>query len=432
MSYHCRLKYSLLLFSVLIGLSNVFAKADPLTQEQFNIVANSEEDQTAAVQSYMDAVAEQGGGEARLTAGAYTIKGSLTVPTGVTLAGTWETPHHGVLSKGTVIHAYGGRGNEDGPALIKLTQSSAVKGVTILYPEQELADLQPYPWAIHGSGMHCTVENVTLVNAWQGISMGPEWNELHLIRNVFGCVLRRGVKIDGCTDIGRIENVHFNPHYWPRSKHEGVSNDGNRDLSVAAEMQKRLEAFIFCRTDWEYVVDTFVFGAKIGYHFTANERGGACNGQFLGIGADMSQYGVVADRAQKWGILITNGEFVCGQLRPDQALKRSGILTTENFDGSLQLSNCSFWGFFTHILEENGSGFVSMNQITINNNTPGEPCVLVNGGRASISQSFFNTKGPHVRVNESVVKVGINNNFAPGGVKIENDAGDKVSTNGNE
>src|SRR5688500_2966312 len=186
----------------------------------YGIRADVADDQTAAIQKYLNEVERRGGGEARLEPGQYTIRGSLRAPAGVMLAGAWEMPHHGIITKGTVLMAYAGRGKEDGAALIELSPSSGVRGITICYPEQKLADVQPYPWGIHGKGMHNTVENVTLVNAWQGIAIGPESNELHVIRNVFGCVLRRGVYIDNTSDVGRIENVHFNPHYWPRSGHD--------------------------------------------------------------------------------------------------------------------------------------------------------------------------------------------------------------------
>lgn len=42
-------------------------------------------------------------------------------------------------------------------------------------------------------------------------------------------------------------------------------------------------AFVFARTDWEYVFNTFAFGYAIGYHFIASPQG-SCNGNFLGIG----------------------------------------------------------------------------------------------------------------------------------------------------
>ena len=42
-------------------------------------------------------------------------------------------------------------------------------------------------------------------------------------------------------------------------------------------------SFVFARTDWEYVLNTFSFGYAIGYHFIASKEG-SCNGNFLGIG----------------------------------------------------------------------------------------------------------------------------------------------------
>ncbi len=42
-------------------------------------------------------------------------------------------------------------------------------------------------------------------------------------------------------------------------------------------------SFVFARTDWEYVFNTFSFGYAIGYHFIASKEG-SCNGNFLGIG----------------------------------------------------------------------------------------------------------------------------------------------------
>ena len=49
-------------------------------------------------------------------------------------------------------------------------------------------------------------------------------------------------------------------------------------------------SFVFARTDWEYVFNTFSYGYALGYHFIQT-KSGACNGNFLGIGADMAVRG---------------------------------------------------------------------------------------------------------------------------------------------
>ena len=101
-----------------------------------------------------------------------------------------------------------------GPALFELGHSSAVRGLTVFYPEQSATNIQPYAWTFHLQGHDNTVENVTLINSYNGIRIGPEGNVRHRIRSVYGCALRRGILVDGCSDIGRIENVQFHCHWW--------------------------------------------------------------------------------------------------------------------------------------------------------------------------------------------------------------------------
>lgn len=403
----------------------------PVKATELGIIPNSPDDQTALIQKFLEAVAIRGGGEARLEPGQYVIRGSITVPTGVTLRGAWEQPHHGILTRGTVLMAYGGRGTEEGPALIELNTSSGVKGITVCYPEQALADIKPYPWAIHGQGMHSVVEDVTLVNAYNGIVIGPQWNESHLIRNVYGCVLRRGVLIDGTTDIGRLENVHFNPHLWARSGHAGIPADAkpNPDLAVAAYMQEHLEAFIFGRTDWQSAKDCFVFAAKVGYRFVTTPNG-SCNGQFIGIGADMSQYAVVADAAQGPGILISSGQFVCGVLQ-GKAAPRIGVVTGSAFKSTLQLSNCSFWGDFDSFVRAEGPGRISIDQARMDNS--GAAGIEIIAGRATIRDVWFEkARGPHIVLRKDVKKAVVEGNFAEGGVQIVNEAGAAAVIKDNE
>jgi len=428
------------------------AQADlPKSNSRPDVAANANKDQTAAVQKLLDAAAAKGGGVVRLEAGRYRFDGTISVPMGVSLEGAWAQPHHGILEKGTILEVYGGRGTEEG-AFIKLTDSSGVRGVTVVYPEQTLDNIQPYPWTIHGQGMHNNIENVTLVNSYNGICIGPERNELHTIRNVYGCVLRRGIKISRCTDIGRIENVHFNPHYWPRSGHDGVPKNAkpNTDIAVAIKMQEALEAFIFERTDWQYVHNTFVFAAKIGYLFTGGEQKiDACSGQFHGIGADMCIKAVVFDKVQPAGLLISNGNFVTGRYKKadtiqiDTETETIAIHTTERFTGSVQLSNCNFWGFFTNVIKLEGDGYFSLNQSTI---MPffkqRDSFIKVLEGRAHITGTIFkdneyienpekNDK-PHVYVGKQAKRVVVAENFAEGGVLVDSEVQSNIVQRDNE
>src|SRR5579872_3918414 len=120
------------------------------------VVGDGKTDDTAAIQAALDAMGKTGG-TVFLPSAAYLIAGSLTVPTGVTIQGSWDVPHHGAWDKGTTLLLTGGRGQENGPPAITLRQTSALRGVTMIWPEETADNIVAYPWAVHGVGMHNTV-----------------------------------------------------------------------------------------------------------------------------------------------------------------------------------------------------------------------------------------------------------------------------------
>ena len=133
------------------------------------------------------------GGEVVLPPGQFLIAGSLDVPEGVCLRGSWDAPRHGeAWEKGTTLLITGGQAGRTARRR-SAAGNSALKGVTLLWPGQKWNDIQPYPWGVEGQGHHMTVEDVTLVNAYQGISTGAHDGSLHLIRNIYGVLLRRGI-----------------------------------------------------------------------------------------------------------------------------------------------------------------------------------------------------------------------------------------------
>ncbi|MFH0794621.1 MAG: glycosyl hydrolase family 28-related protein, partial [bacterium] len=118
----------------------------------FGAVGDGKTDCTAAFQRALNAAGATGGGVVNVAAGAYRLGGSLVIPSGVTLQGIWRSPHHSDATYGSLLLATSGRGSEDGPALLELQSSSCVRGLTIMYPDQNVRDIQPYPWTIRGRG----------------------------------------------------------------------------------------------------------------------------------------------------------------------------------------------------------------------------------------------------------------------------------------
>ncbi len=380
--------------------------------------ADGATDATGPIQRLLDRAAKKGG-EVRLPPGQYLISGTLTIPDGVTLRGSWDEPHHGSeWQKGSTLLITGGRGKEDGPAAIEMKANAGLSGFTLLWPEQMAANVVAYPWAIHGHGHHDTVENITLVNAWQGIKMGGPDGSLHLIRNVFGCVLRRGVFVDGTTDIGRIENVHFNPHYWGASHHPSRGTDADYKAAIGG-MTKNLEAFIFGRSDWEYVTNTFVWGAKSGYLFLET-KAGSCNGQFLGIGADFCQVCVRIEKIQPIGLQITNGEFTAFAGDPNTA-----ILTDASAGGAAQFVNCNFWGPLNHVAWLRGTTAVTLSDCHICDATPAG-AILAEKGKVIVRGCVFDRACPAVILGPGVTAAIVAENLQTGGVQVQNGIGTRA------
>jgi len=379
-------------------------------------------DATMPIQQLLDSKVLTGG-EVRLPPGQYLLKGTLTIPSGVTLRGSWSEPHHGeVWDKGSTLLVTTGRGNENGAAAIEMEDNSAVVGFTMLWPDQTPKAITPYPWAILGHGRHESVENVTFVNAYQGIKMGDPDGSLHLIRNVFGCVLRRGILIDNTKDIGRLENIHFNPTYWLDSHSHSLSNnsqDPAQTKSVYDFLTTNLDAFTFGRSDWEYVTNTFVWGAKSGYLFTESPAG-RCNGQFLGIGGDFCQVCVRIDKISEIGIQITNGEFTAFGGYPNSA-----IVTSPEADGAVQLMNCNFWGIKNHVAWMQGSTAVTLGDCHICDKLDAG-AVLAENGRLIVHGCTFDQSCPAVILKVGVKAAIIAENLQPGGLQVDNGVGSKA------
>jgi hypothetical protein len=113
---------------------------------------------------------------------------------------------------------------------------------------------------------------------------------------VQGQAINIGLFVDRTHDIGRIVDVH-----WI------VTYSSERPFIYHQTTHGR--AFVFGRSDWQYVLNTFAYGYAVGYHFVERPEG-ATNGNFVGIGADTcTNHSVLVEQTQSFGVLITNGEF---------------------------------------------------------------------------------------------------------------------------
>jgi len=416
--------YSLFLF-VLFFTTTLFAQS----VKDYGAVGDGQTDDTAPFQKALDAAAASETQTVFVPRGNYRFNGSLTVPQGVTLKGIWESvpAHNGIRDRGmpkptddgTTFLVYGGAGKPDDPAFLTLNTNSTLKGICIYYPEQKEDDVPvEYPYAIAMRGKNPAILDCELLNPYKGIDASK--NERHLIRNISGQPLRLGVFVDAIYDIGRIENVHFNP-WWSMKP------------NLFRWQMENGEAFVFGRTDWQYVLNTFAFGYNIGYRFIQTESG-VCNGNFLGIGADDCYTALVVDQCAPFGLLITNGEFVSFH-GPDPTM----IRVMEQNRGAVRFSNCAFWGPCRQIAVVDGTGTVGFSDCTFvqwgfkdaetgrrKERIP-TPAIQALGGNLMIRGCDFQDPHPKVLLGEKVRKAVITDNIMRGKELIENNAGERAS-----
>jgi hypothetical protein len=404
--------FGLLLFTTLTCFPAT-PSPDAFSVLDYGAKGDGTNDDTIPFQKALNAAAEARGGVVYAPRGNYFFAGHLRVPEAVLLKGVWEAvpSHVGIrnpgmskpTSDGTTFLVTENHGKEDGTPFITLVNNSGLKGVVIYYPNQDpTAEPKPYPWTIAMRGKNPSVLAVELLNSYNGID--AQHNERHLIRDVQGQPLRRGILVDDIYDIGRIENVHFNP-WWSMKP------------QLFKWQQEHGEAFIFGRSDWQYTFNTFCFGYNAGYKFIKT-RAGVCNGNFLGIGADDCYTALVVEDSAPFGLLISNGEFVSFH-GPDPTMVR----VETNNTGAVRFSNCAFWGPCNQIARIAGKGTVGFSDCTFvqwDRNKEGRHALQATGGTVLVRGCEFQENKPQIELGEGVRRAVISDNILKGKARITN------------
>lgn len=385
-------------------------------------------DCTAIFQKLLDDAGKAGGGIVEVPAGRYKIASNLTIPALVTLQGVFRVPPTPApISKdvpgGSVLLAFAGRGDTNAPPFIRLAGNNAsIAGLVISYPEWTQAQVPPvpYPPCIFSQDTdNVGVRDCCLLNPYEGIKFVRAHR--HLIRNVTGYPIKRGIFVDECYDIGHIENVHL----WPF----GVTY--RPEEPYCKWINTHGVAFEIARADWHYVHNTFCFGYGIGYLFSQSKHG-SCNGNFLGLGADSCQRAVVVEQAQAPGLLISNGEFV-GRWTSTNSVC---FEVAPGAQGKVSLVNCSFWGPIDRCvwMRSPTAQFTASacNFVDWDNANIGSPAIDLEAGRAIVQACTFSRENLHVKVGSNVTSAIITANQAPGGIRIHNNAGKRTLSSLNE
>ena len=382
-----------------------------------------EGDDTGAIQAALDQAGKAGGGVVLLPAGVYSLRGHLTVPSGVELRGVCEVEHHS-RAWGTVVRVYAGRGEANGAPAIAMAANSGLRGLTFYYPEQRYEAIVPYPFLVQGRGAGIWVVNVTGTNPYQFLDFRTCRCDRHHIEYAAGAPLLAGVAVGGGSVGGEVLNVQFNPHYWawcPFPDCPGVSNDelAHHLNPVWAYQYQNLEGFVFGDCQDEYQFENAVFGSRIGLHFVS-ENGTGAAGVVLGHGTDGSMVSMAFDGLGPKGVDVLNSQLV--------AMDAAGVpSTTEktyvrcgaNLRSTARLVNTTLWGYPVNAVVVHG-GTLDMDMSGFRMYGP----LLVDGGQLNVAASLFVQQMTGVR--ELAVsgegKASLLGNLAPQGMRANPDA----------
>ena len=400
------------------NLKSVFCVTD------FGAVGDGMFDNTESFNIALKAAYDNGGGIVFVPSGKYLFKGHISIPDSVTLLGIFSyAPSHGGLVRddapkpgedGSVLMPTADKNTEEGEAFITINSNATLKGVSVYYPEQ-VRDSEPYkyPWTIAMRGFNPAIIDTELVNPYNAIDAND--SPRHYICRVYGQPLRRGIYIDGIHDIGRIENVHFNP-WWCCS------------TEIRKFMEEEGEAFLIGRCDWEYMTNCFAIFYKAGFVFD-DFGNGLPNVVLTQCGHDEAPTTVVVNRVQIHSGISFNNCQMMGEL-----------IINETNRGPVKFNGCGFWGNlhreFEHgsasVLNLEGEGHVTVNGChfygwDVHPDKKGSPAIDVNCTSATISScNFIGKKDLHIKVGEKTKKCLVFGNKFDGEIKIEKMSEDSV------
>ena len=330
----------------------------------YGAVGDGETDDTYAFHTAIQAAKEKGG-VVWVPAGTYNITQSIEIPDGVTLMGDFAPPDENG-AHGTLLKIFAEPASEENDtAAFRMMAGSALKGMTIWYPEQKLAagKATPYPYTIEMMEQQgITLENLYLVNSYQGIKMGSNINALQTLRNIYGTTLKTGMYIDHNVDIARFENINLSIDWWLNSKLPGAPSKE----ALTKWMINNSTAFLLNQIDWAYVSDFTAKGYKIGIHLGANSEGGMGNGQLYRLNITDCNTCVYLECNNYYGYQITESTLSANGGNNPVALR-----CPSTFVNSVSCYGSKLSSAGPYVVENRGTGSVTLQDCELSTSAAG-------------------------------------------------------------
>lgn len=355
------------------------------TPQQYGAVGDGVTDDSGAFQAAMNAVYNSGGsggGVVFVPAGNYAFSQNITIPAGVTLHGDWQDwTKSGGGMVGTTFKVYHGAGQTNATPFITLSGSTALRDVNIWYPNQNAASIAGYPFTI-GLDDDCVVQNVVLVNSYQGIKTYNGGSK-HILSTIIGSPLYMGIDLDQIFDVCHAEDIRFSPDVWVNS---GVTNAPTAGGAHATWMRANGEAMRLRRVDGEMCMDTYISGYHVGIEANTTTNGQPGATFYSGVVSNCAAALLAQDMPGAFGLMFANftldGDIAVSRTNTAdnanamfdhcQIIGRSGPAVTStgnNWHSWMQFQNCTI----SNALQLTGPGVFNVVDSTLLGNTQ---CVM--------------------------------------------------------
>lgn len=374
--------------------------------KDFGAKGDGQSDDTEAFFKAIKYAESLGGGSIYVPEGTYVLTKALTLPRSVFLFGVWHNPDQNPekINQGSILLCKADQGDFVAKPFISAGAGAGAIGLTIYYPNQAVDFPYIYPAALGAmdaadgkSSGFATFRYITLINPYQGIALGPNGNECHVVSDIYMTPLDKGVFINMTTDIGRIENLHISSKYY-------AFYDKKIDIDkLHKTMKENATGLIMQRSDWQHVYDISIEDVNTGIRFEKNILatgiGDSGNANMVDIRMSNVKYGIMYQYSRKMGSTFTDIEistdgspdsaciryqegYNSGSLYIGGVLENKGgpcIIADKGAKGAVSLSNIQFKGYVGEAVKMEGSS-LSLTESTFD--SPGTPAVRLLKGAA--------------------------------------------------
>lgn len=336
----------------------------------FGAKGNGTTDDTIAFRNALEAARQNGGGIVFVPAGKYLISGKLELPQNTELLG--ESVGYRDYSSSEIYVNYNGSGEED--YFIGLSQGSGVQGLQFYLPSHspqsyqlpegknygyknrktydvyqdqfpiEYLTIPSYPYLIRGKGESIWIENVGIVNGWNGVDLATECCNNFTIRSLWGTCMNQGLNIGGGSSVGQISCVWFTYGSWWKAINRSI------DLSWYSYYNAKAISFGDCSDI--AILSAGCFGLSRGFEFVAEKTGEPENISILRAVVDMPFGERCVDLTAGDQISILG---VSTGINTLPAIKKTAIAvqTGDDMHGKVRIYGQNIWGNTSNDIKNN-------------------------------------------------------------------------------